>query len=349
MEIEQVYKTEVIGLAQYIQKNTSDIYCQMVSNLDACRTTFSLQKLKTKFQNEMNLDEQTIHDSDQTNLTATEHAKRERVKYKQATIEHRKDQWASKSLHGQHRLLVSQSQIDEELSYNWLKSSDLKPETEGFLIAAQDQALRTKYYSKKILGQDCDGKCRMCHVCNETVDHLMSGCPVLAANDYTWRHDRIGKYIHLQLCKHFGIETPTNKWYQYEPPQVVESEEVTILWDVPITTDREINCNRPDIVVKKKSTKSCLFIDFAVPCDRNVSLKEREKLDKYRDLKLEVERMWHTKVDIVPVVVGATGLAKRGVLKHIEKIPGHVSFDMIQKIALLDTAHILRKCLNESY
>ena len=60
-----------------------------------------------------------------------------------------------------------------------------------------------------------------------------------------------------------------------------------------------------------------------------MSLKECEKLDKYCDLKLEVERMWHTKVGIVPVVVGTTGLAKQGVLKHIEKIPGNVSFDMI--------------------
>ena len=211
------------------------------------------------------------------------------------------------TLHGQHIKLINQSQFDENLSWQWLSSSNLKSETEGFLIAAQDQALKTKYYSKKILGQDCDSKCRICHVGDEIMAHLLSGCPVLAATEYIWRHDRIDKYIHLQMCKEFNIETTTDKWYEHQPPDVVENEEVSILWDMPIHTDREIKCNRPDMVVKNKSDKSCLIIDFAVPCDHNVAQKEREKLQKYHDLKLEIERMRHTKAEIVPNVIGATG------------------------------------------
>ena len=32
------------------------------------------------------------------------------------------------------------------MTYQWLKSGGLKSETEGFIIAAQDQAIKTNYY-----------------------------------------------------------------------------------------------------------------------------------------------------------------------------------------------------------
>ena len=136
--------------------------------------------------------------------------------------------WESMPLHGQHKKLTSQPHVDE-LSWTWLSSSGLKPASEGFIFAAQDQSLPTKYYRKRILKQNTDGKCRMCHNQNETVAHLMSGCGALAATEYTWRHNRIGHYIHLELCKHFNITTSTKNWYDYSPAPVTENEQVKIL------------------------------------------------------------------------------------------------------------------------
>ena len=37
---------------------------------------------------------------------------------------------------------------------------------------------------------------------------------------------------------------------------VTENNEATILWDMPIQTDREIKANRPDLVVKDKKTEN---------------------------------------------------------------------------------------------
>ena len=42
-----------------------------------------------------------------------------------------------------------------------------------------------------------------------------------------------------------------------------------------------------------------------MPCDTNVSLKKFEKLSKYKDVELEVTKMWHLKTKTLPVVVGA--------------------------------------------
>ena len=34
---------------------------------------------------------------------------------------------------------------------------------------------------------------------------------------------------------------------------------------------------------------------MTVPSDRNIALKETEKKCKYKDLELEIQRMWHMK------------------------------------------------------
>ena len=51
------------------------------------------------------------------------------------------------------------------------------------------------------------------------------------------------------------------------------------------------------------------------------------------------------KTQIVPVIIGALGVIKKGIDKQICKIPGNINVTE-QKIALLGSAHILRKVLS---
>jgi hypothetical protein len=69
--------------------------------------------------------------------------------------------------------------IREEDMFLWLPKGDLA-ETESEIVAAQDQALQTKYHATKILQTEKDSKCRLCHQFEERVDHIMSVCPILA-------------------------------------------------------------------------------------------------------------------------------------------------------------------------
>ena len=61
-------------------------------------------------------------------------------------------------------------------TYGWLKTANLPAATEGLVVAAQDQALRTRYYECKILHRDVSPTCHMCSVGLETVDHIVAGC-----------------------------------------------------------------------------------------------------------------------------------------------------------------------------
>ena len=61
-------------------------------------------------------------------------------------------------------------------------------------------------------------------------------------------------------------------------------------------------------VNKKKKKRTYRTVDFAVPVDHKVKLKESEKRDKYLDLAREIKKKtWNMKVMVIPIVIGALG------------------------------------------
>jgi len=188
-------------------------------------------------------------------------------------------------------------------------------------------------------------KCRLCGRFDETIDHLVFGCPELAKTEYIHRHNKTAAHMHWKICKEFGIEVK-DRWYEHEPPTVTDKNNITILRDMPIHTDRTIAANRPDIVLKNKKDQTCLLIDMTVPLDANTSVKTTEKLNKYKDLEIEIERIWGLKTTTVPVVIGALGTIKKGMESYINKISGNINIHELQKITLLSTAHLLRRVLS---
>ena len=73
---------------------------------------------------------------------------------------------------------------------------------------------------------------------------------------------------------------------------------------------------------KDKQEKSCLLIDMSIPTEKNTSVKVTEKLSKYKDLEIEIERMWGMKATTIPVVIGALGLIKKGLGEIHQTNPG---------------------------
>ena len=91
--------------------------------------------------------------------------------------------------------------------------------------------------------------------------------------------------------------------------------------------------------------KICKIVDFAVPADHRINLKESEKKDKYLDLARELKKLWNMKVTIVPIVIGALGTITKGLLKGLEELEIGGRIETIQTTALLRTARILRRVL----
>jgi hypothetical protein len=47
-----------------------------------------------------------------------------------------------------------------------------------------------------------------------------------------------------------------------------------------------------------------MLIDTAIPVERNVIKKEAEKILKYEDLTIEIQRMWKVTAKVIPVIIG---------------------------------------------
>jgi hypothetical protein len=73
--------------------------------------------------------------------------------------------------------------------------------------------------------------------------------------------------------------------------------------------------------------------------------KEAKKILKYKDITIEIQRMWNVKTRTIPVIIGATGTFTKSFRKYVSNIPGNHDIKELQKTAILGTAHILWKVL----
>ena len=133
--------------------------------------------------------------------------------------------------------------------------------------------------------------------------------------------------------------------YMHNPAPVLENDTHKLLRDFNIQTDPQITARKPDLIIIKKNKRICKIVDFAVPADHRINLKECAKKDEYLDLARELKKLWNRKMTIVPIVIGAFGTINKGLLKGLEDMEVGGRVETIQMTALLRTARILRRVL----
>ena len=69
------------------------------------------------------------------------------------------------------------------------------------------------------------------------------------------------------------------------------NDKYKILWHFNVKTDKFIEHMRPDMVCIVKQKRQCQIFDFAIPGDQNMAIKEQEKIDKYYDLRIELQKV----------------------------------------------------------
>nr|CAI5864221.1 unnamed protein product [Callosobruchus analis] len=233
------------------------------------------------------------------------------------------DTWSQKALHGKHRYRVTQDYVNEQQSYTWLHDGQLFPETEGFMLAIQDQVIATRNYKKYIIKDPSvtDDNCRKCHLQKETIEHITSACKILAGTEYTARHNAAAKVVHQGLAITNKLTENRDPYYNYTPTSVLENDQYKLYWDVEIHTDKTIPANRPDIVFQSKADKITYLIDIAIPNDNNIQTSYAGKISKYTDLAIEIKRLWkQNKVIIVPLIMSVTGLTPNTFTPHLQQL-----------------------------
>jgi len=115
--------------------------------------------------------------------------------------------------------------------------------------------------------------------------------------------------LYFNICKETGVQLGKKHWYEHVPKSVETSQgsKVTIWWNQQVQTDRTVPNNKPDIIIHDNEKGTCMLIDIAISGDRNVIKKETVKILKYKELTIEIQRMWNVKTKVIPVIIGVIG------------------------------------------
>ena len=266
------------------------------------------------------------------------------VEFKKQKAKEVKEKWSEKRMHG-HFIRETTEKVDKKKTWQWLSRGDLKVGTEALLCAAQVHAVRTNYMRYQVDKTSENPLCRLCGKKGESAQRITSGCEKLTQKEFKRRHDNVAKKVHWDICKTNGSEH-SEKWYEHAPEGAVENEEINVLWDINIQCDNLIEARRPDLRVIDKKEQKGIMGDIAVPADVREEEKEKEKLEKYQDLKREIRRLWKLRnIEIVPVVIGALGSVSAEFDRWMGKLGITCNVGVMQNTPLLGTARILRKVL----
>lgn len=241
-----------------------------------------------------------------------------------------------KPLHGQ----FLNDNKSNHLTFAWLKSCNLPKEIESTIFAAQEQCIPTNSYIVKIQKGPGSVKCRFCNQSEETIKHILSSCPTLAANDYITRHNEVGKVVLKSFQRYFGLKSCDSVTSQ----TVFENSKGKILWDFSIQTNKKFAHNRPDMVVVDKKAKNAILFDFSFPWDTNIDSKYREKVSKYIPLATEIRTLWNLKnIQIQPVIIGCLGSCTKQMKQELSRLEVSIQITNLQECLLKETCKIIKR------
>ena len=152
VQAEVAYRAEIINFAEYLNTNyKEDQFVNIVKVYESIQPNMnSILKSAAKILEELN------------QLSGMNDAKQDGMQHTKGRLgEVLKKKWKNNVMHGQYIRNMDRQLISEEDTFLWLSQRDLKAETESEIVAAQDQALNTKYYTTKILHTETDSKCRL--------------------------------------------------------------------------------------------------------------------------------------------------------------------------------------------
>jgi len=249
----------------------------------------------------------------------------------------------SKPLHGKYITWLQSSDVDGPGSARWLQQH-LHSESEFTVFAIQDQVIATRVYEARIMSMTLPSLlCRVCRQAEETIVHLLSSCPVLAVSAYLYHHNLVASVLHWHLSKIYSFPLKATSWYTHKPLPVVETPNAKLLWDFSLMSTYHPPSNCPDLVLFDYQKKFILFIEVSCPADTHVLFKENEKLQKYHPLAHNFKNMYQMSVEVIPVVIGHSGVISSQCQSFLQYIPGFCDSLLchLLKAAILRTIHTL--------
>ena len=151
------------------------------------------------------------------------------------------------------------------------------------------------------------------------------------------------KGIHWEMCKKMKFDY-TAKYNLRKLECVPENETHIILWDFEIQTDPLHPATRPGLglIYKKKNERISHLVDFTVPSEYRVNIKESEKINKYLDLAREQRKQCNMQVSVILILPGILETVYKVLGKELEELDIRGRTDITQILGLWRSARMVR-------
>ena len=142
IQLELSYTTSTIGLCKYLE-NTQDWMLKLVNLHEQNKKLHSVTKESHKLSRELELDLQNDKE-----VIPTVIAKKTKQKAKEVGLKQIAKRWEEKPLHGKFVTRSKNADVDELATDQWLSSSGLKAESEGFIFVALISKVKGQKFRK---------------------------------------------------------------------------------------------------------------------------------------------------------------------------------------------------------
>ena len=178
----------------------------------------------------------------------------------------------------EHQSQLYQEQEDE--CHLWL-SQNLNGRKTSLIMKILEQMVETRSW-KAARGLVQDGRCRVYHERDQTIEYLVAGCKVLANREYLSRHDRALMIMVFAWAKEYGLVSCDMVWYKerWERETVLENEKGKLVWDFEFHLRKTTMVRRPELTLEDKAKKEKWICDMACPQQWNIEAKMLEELIK---------------------------------------------------------------------
>nr|CAH7741340.1 unnamed protein product [Callosobruchus chinensis] len=347
LSLEHLHNRVVLATACYVTRSTDPLICFVREHEKTGKGAF-LFKAAIRAAEELSL---TIDFTRRCQQSVTELAPAQlKTHIKAAEVEFLLKLHKDKPMHGIFYKHLEEHGLSQQLTFSFLRSSGLKSETEGFIMACQDGVFNTLVYRSRVMGVNVpDARCRACRQAPETLMHLLSACRTYAGTAYVHRHNAALRVLYYHLRHSYGIdETPVLPYAPGDIESVVENERCRIYWNYSFPTLELVQANKPDIVLLDHQQKTMFVIEFSAPAEVNIVSKEEEKRTKYQALLGQLRRLWPDyAVSLLVMVIGSLGGMRNTLLSALRVIPvcraaAHILAARMQKAVILGSLRLLR-------
>lgn len=109
------------------------------------------------------------------------------------------------------------------------------------------------------------------------MQHIVSGYTHLVQKEYRRHHVEVTLTIHWERFRKYGPGC-TEKWYEDSSPPVTENEQMKLMCDTTLFTDKRLESYRPAVIFLQKSIYEWILIDVTIAWNKNTVKAEQAKI-----------------------------------------------------------------------